>query len=422
MIKRGYTSANSVETDVTERFMRYVGFDTQSDDSSGSQPSTVGQFRLAETLAGELRGMGLTEVSLSGGGYVMATLPASSGLTEVPTVGFIAHLDTSPDMSGRDVRPRIVDYMGGDIVLNETMGTMLSPSAFPELGRYAGQQLIVTDGTTLLGADDKAGIAAIMAAMQYFTDHPEVEHGRVRVGFTPDEEIGRGAEGFDVAAFGCEWAYTVDGGELGEIEYENFNAATAEVHIRGLNVHPGYARGKMVNASQLAMELNSLLPAAQRPEYTTGYEGYFHLTDVKGTVEKATLTYLIRDHDRRMFEEKKALLRSVVGELSRKYSGGSVEVMIQDQYRNMREVIEGRMDIVDIAIEAIEATGVMPCIRPVRGGTDGARLSFAGLPCPNLFSGGLNFHSRYEYLPVQSLKKSMETIIELIKTIKIKYR
>ena len=369
-------------------------------------------MHLAKYLARELKDIGMDDVSLDANGYLMATLPSTTLREGIPTIGFIAHMDTSPDMTGKDVKPRIVTYDGGTIVLNEAEQIVLSPDTFPELANYVGQELIVTDGTTLLGADDKAGIAAIVSAMEYLLAHPKIAHGKVRVGFTPDEEIGRGADRFDVDRFGCDWAYTIDGGEIGELEYENFNAAQAVITIKGRNVHPGYAQNKMINAALLAAELSVSLPNEQRPEKTSGYEGFFHLTRLEATVEEATLHYIIRDHDRALFEQKKDMLRTLANRMETKYPG-CVTVEVRDQYYNMREIIEPGMEVIEYACEAMRAAGVTPRIRPVRGGTDGARLSFMGLPCPNLFAGGLNFHGRYEYLPVRSLEKSKETIIQL---------
>ena len=396
----------------TDRFLRDVSFDTRSDEKAQTTPSTPGQMHLAKYLARELKDIGMDDVSLDANGYLMATLPSTTLREGIPTIGFIAHMDTSPDMTGKDVKPRIVTYDGGTIVLNEAEQIVLSPDTFPELANYVGQELIVTDGTTLLGADDKAGIAAIVSAMEYLLAHPEIAHGKVRVGFTPDEEIGRGADRFDVDRFGCDWAYTIDGGEIGELEYENFNAAQAVITIKGRNVHPGYAQNKMINAALLAAELSVSLPNEQRPEKTSGYEGFFHLTRLEATVEEATLHYIIRDHDRAFFEQKKDLLRTLANRMETKYPG-CVTVEVRDQYYNMREIIEPGMEVIEYACEAMRAAGVTPRIRPVRGGTDGARLSFMGLPCPNLFAGGLNFHGRYEYLPVRSLEKSKETIIQL---------
>lgn len=398
--------------DVLNRFLKYVTFDTQSSETTGTTPSTPGQRVFAEALVEELKAIGLEEISLDEKCYLMATLPANT-TRDIPTIGFIAHLDTSPDMSGKDVRPRVVQYTGGNIVLNEQEDIKLSPMMFPELSDYQGQEIIVTDGTTLLGADDKAGVAAIIAAVDYLKNHPEIEHGKVRIGFTPDEEIGAGADYFDVAKFGCEWAYTIDGGAIGELEYENFNAAAAKVSFKGLNVHPGYAKDKMVNASLLAAEFASWLPMSQRPEHTDGYEGFYHLTAMSGTVEEAQLSYIIRDHVRTAFEEKKKQLAELVKRMNEMHPG-STTLEMRDQYYNMREVIEQKKHVVDLAFDAMKKAGVTPLVRPIRGGTDGARLSFMDLPCPNLFAGGLNFHGRYEFLPVESLKKSMETIIKII--------
>ncbi|MDR2234274.1 MAG: peptidase T [Tannerella sp.] len=398
---------------ISDRFIKYTTFDTQSCDESSTTPSTAGQRVFAGYLVEELKSIGLQDVTIDDNAYVMATLPANDSRPDTPVVGFIAHIDTSPDMTGKDVKACIVDYCGGDIVLNREMDIVLSPGVFPELAKYEGQQLIVTDGTTLLGADDKAGVAAIVSAMEYLGAHPEIRHGKVRIAFTPDEEIGRGADFFDVEKFGCQWAYTVDAGEIGEIEYENFNAAEAKITIKGLNVHPGYAKGKMINASQVGIAFNNMIPNGQRPEYTEGYEGFFHLTQFFGSIEETVLKYIIRDHDRQLFEEKKQLLRSIAEQLNRQYPN-CITLQIRDQYYNMREIIEPRKEIIEIACRAMEAIGVTPVINPIRGGTDGCRLSFMGLPCPNLYAGGLNFHGRYEFLPVRSLEKSMETIIQII--------
>ncbi|GHV06266.1 peptidase T [Bacteroidia bacterium] len=400
---------------LTERFLKYTSFDTQSSDMSETTPSTPGQRRLAEAIAYELKEIGLEDIILDANSYLMATLPATTG-KEVPVIGFIAHLDTSPDLSGKDVNPRIVSYKGGDIVLSEKESIVLSPTMFPELNDYVGQELIVTDGTTLLGADDKAGVAAIISAVEYLKEHPEIEHGKVRIAFTPDEEIGKGANFFDVNRFGCKWAYTIDGGTIGELEYENFNAASARILFKGLNVHPGTAKDKMVNASLLAIEFASWLPSEQRPEHTDNYEGFFHLTSMKGEVEEASLTYIIRDHDRTLFEQKKELLKSLTERMNRKHPGSTC-LLQADQYYNMREMVEPKQHIIRLAFDAMEAVGVTPVVKPIRGGTDGARLSFMGLPCPNLFAGGLNFHGRYEFLPIASLEKSMQTIIKIIESI-----
>lgn len=396
---------------VTDRFLKYVTFGTQSDENTGTTPSTPGQRVFAEALVKELEEIGLEEITLDDNSYLMATLPANTS-KQVPAIGFIAHLDTSPDMSGEHVQPRIVAYTGGEIVLCAEENIILSPRMFPELNDYNGQDLIVTNGKTLLGADDKAGVAAIIAAMKYLKDHPEIEHGKIRIGFTPDEEIGAGADHFDVEKFGCEWGYTIDGGQIGELEYENFNAAAAKIFFKGLNVHPGYAKDKMQNASLLALEFASWLPAEQRPEHTTGYDGFFHLTNMTGTVEEASLSYIIRDHNRDLFEAKKEVLRDLVKQMNEKHPG-SITLELRDQYFNMREVVEPKTFIVDLAFDAMKAVGVTPLVKPIRGGTDGARLSFMGLPCPNIFAGGLNFHGRYEFLPVYSLEKSMETIIKI---------
>ena len=397
---------------VTDRFLKYVTFDTKSSEETGTTPSTPGQRVFAEALVNELEALGLEDISIDEHSYVMATLPANTDSEETPVIGFIAHLDTSPDMSGKDVNPRIVSYQGGDIILNKEDNVVLSPAMFPELNDYVGQELIVTDGKTLLGADDKAGVAAIMGAMQYLKEHTEIKHGKIRIGFTPDEEIGQGADHFDVAKFGCQWGYTIDGGQIGELEFENFNAAGAKIIFKGLNVHPGYAKDKMVNASLLALDFASWLPSAQRPENTTGYEGFFHLTNMTGSVEEATLSYIVRDHDRNLFEQKKQLLQLLVDRMNGMHPE-STRLEIRDQYYNMREVVEPQKHIIDIAFEAMTAVGVKPLVKPIRGGTDGARLSFMGLPCPNIFAGGLNFHGRYEFLPVKSLEKSMETIIKI---------
>ena len=398
---------------IVARFLKYTAFDTQSCEESQTTPSTTGQRVFAGYLCEELKSIGLQDVTIDENAYIMATLPANDPQHDAPVIGFIAHLDTSPDMTGKNVKARIVDYDGGDIVLNKETNTILSPQIFSELTNYAGQQLIVTDGTTLLGADDKAGIAAIVSAMEYLISHPEIKHGKVRVAFTPDEEIGRGADFFDVTKFGCDWAYTVDGSEIGEIEYENFNAAEAIITIKGRNVHPGYAKGKMINASQVGIEFNNLIPAEQRPEFTSGYEGFFHLIYMKGTVEETTMRYLIRDHDHELFEDKKQLLQSIADQLNKQYPN-CIAIEIDDHYFNMRKIVERRKSIIDLACNAMKEIGVVPVIKPIRGGTDGARLSFMGLPCPNLFAGGVNFHGHYEFLPVQSLEKSMETIIQII--------
>ncbi|MDR1500714.1 MAG: peptidase T [Tannerellaceae bacterium] len=401
----------------TERFLLYTSFNTQSSDAQSSDtqsisPSTPGQLLLAGQIADDLLDIGMEDVSLDENGYLMATLPSSSH-RDIPVIGFIAHLDTSPDLSGSGVAPRIIRYEGGDITLDKEGGTVLSPAIFPELNNYIGEDIIVTDGATLLGADDKAGIAAIVSAMHYLIDNPQIEHGKVRIAFTPDEEIGRGADRFDVGRFGCEWAYTVDGGGVGELEYENFNAALAVVSFKGLGVHPGEAKGRMRNAALMAVEFASMLPAGRRPEHTEGYEGFYHLVDIRGSVEEASMTYLIREHDRERFEGDKERLRVLTAMMNGRYPGSST-VSISDQYYNMKEVMECNMHAVDLAAKAMREAGVTPVIKPIRGGTDGARLSYMGLPCPNIFTGGHNFHGRYEFLPVRSLEKCKQTIIKII--------
>ncbi|SDZ91636.1 peptidase T. Metallo peptidase. MEROPS family M20B [Porphyromonadaceae bacterium KH3R12] len=398
--------------DIVDRFIKYARIDTQSDENNTQTPSTQKQFNLAKEVEQEALEMGLTDVSLDNNCYLMATLPANTQ-KKLPVIGFIAHFDTSPDMSGKNVNPRIVkNYDGKEIILNEPKEVVLSPADFPELLHHMGEDIIVTDGTTLLGADDKAGIAAIMSAMQYLIDHPEIEHGKIRIGFTPDEEIGRGADKFDVAKFGADWAYTIDGSEVGELEYENFNAASAKIDIQGRNVHPGYAKGKMVNALHLANELIALLPESERPEHTAGYEGFFHLISLGGTVEEASLSFIIRDHDREKFEERKRLMESAVETLNKKY-GNRLILQMKDQYYNMREKVEPVKYIVDYAYQAMEEVDVKPNVKPIRGGTDGARLSFMGLPCPNIFAGGMNFHGKYEFLPIPSMKKASEVIVKI---------
>ncbi|MDO4789944.1 MAG: peptidase T [Porphyromonas sp.] len=399
---------------IVERFLRYVAVDTKSDPSSNETPSTKKQFDLAQLLKQELETLGLEDISLDDKCYLMASLPANTSKKGIPTIGFVAHMDTAPDMSGKDVKPRIVTFTGEPVTLCEKEQILLSPSMFPEMNRYKGQELIVTDGHTLLGADDKAGVAAIMQMLHYFKEHPEVEHGTIRVGFTPDEEIGRGADFFDVEKFGADFAYTIDGGEIGELEYENFNAAGASIAIRGVNVHPGYAKGKMVNALLLAMELNSLLPAIT-PANTEGYEGFFHLIGIEGGVEDTTVQYIIRDHNREKFEKMKEMLSQAVETINKRYPTAKCTLTMKDQYYNMREIVEPRIEIVNLASEAMQRVGVTPNIKPIRGGTDGSRLSFMGLPCPNIFAGGHNFHGRYEFIPIPSLIKSYEVVCEIAK-------
>lgn len=396
---------------IVDRFLKYVSFDTQSSEESETTPSTAKQFNLANYLKEELTELGFTEIELDANGYLYATLPANTNTKSVPTIGFIAHMDTSPDCSGANVKPRIVkNYDGGDIVLSE--GIVSSPSKFPELLDHIGEDIIVTDGHTLLGADDKAGIAEIVSACVYLMEHPEIEHGKIRVGFNPDEEIGIGAHKFDVEKFGCEFAYTMDGSEIGEIEFDNFNAASAKVNITGCSVHPGYAKDKMINAGRVAAELVSLLPEKETPEHTEGYEGFFHLTGISGNCEKASVSFIIRDHNREIFEQRKQRMQEAVAKINQKY-GNVAQLELKDQYYNMREKVEPMMYIIDIAKQAIEEAGMEPKIRAIRGGTDGAQLSFKGLPCPNIFAGGINFHGPYEFCPVQSLEKAMATIVNI---------
>ena len=404
-------------TTVVDRFLQYVKFDTQSDELTNLTPSTPGQMVFARHLEKELSDLGLTEISLDENGYLMATLPANlpAGVDEksVPVVGFIAHLDTSPDMSGRHVSPRIVEsYDGGDIILNKEKNIILSPTEFPELLNYVGQALIVTDGNTLLGADDKAGIAEIISAVAWLKEHPEVKHGKIRVAFNPDEEIGQGAHKFDVERFAADWAYTMDGGEIGELEYENFNAAVAKVTFNGRNVHPGYAKHKMVNSIRIANQFIIMLPRWETPEHTEGYEGFYHLTAIEGSVEKTVLTYIIRDHDRDRFERRKKELEHLTRKINNEFPGVA-EIEIRDQYYNMREKIEPVMHIIEIAEEAMRRCEVVPKVVPIRGGTDGAQLSFKGLPSPNIFAGGLNFHGRYEFVPVPSMEKAMMVVARI---------
>ncbi len=398
--------------DLKDRFLKYVSFDTQSDESSEKFPSTDKQLGLLKHLVDEMRGLGLTEVAIDKYGYAMGTIPATPGYEHVPVIGFIAHVDTAPDMSGANVKPQIIEkYDGGDIRLNEE--TVMKVSDFPELAFFKGHTLIHTDGTTLLGADDKAGVAEIMTAAEYLLNHPEIKHGKIRLGFTPDEEIGRGVDFFDVKAFGAQFAYTVDGGFEGELEYENFNAAAAKIEIQGRNVHPGYAKDKMINAIQVAVELNALLPAWERPEHTEGYEGFFHCTNLTGTVEKAQISYIIRDHDSEKFKARKALMESAVEFLTRKYGEGVVTLTLKDSYYNMRSMVEPHPQLIEKAIEAMQQADVKPLVKPIRGGTDGARLSFMGLPCPNLFTGGMNFHGRFEYCSLTTMRKATQVILNL---------
>lgn len=400
--------------DITERFLSYVAFDTQSSEESTTTPSTHKQFDLATHLVDELKALGLTEVEMDDMGYVYATLPANTD-EDIPTIGFIAHMDTSPDASGADIKPRIVRaYDGKDLVLDAEAGIVTDVKTFPELLDHVGEDIIVTDGHTLLGADDKAGIAEIVSAMEYLLEHPEIKHGKVRVGFNPDEEIGLGAHHFDVRKFGCDWAYTMDGGELGEIEFENFNAAGAKIEINGVSVHPGYAKGKMVNAALVAADFVHRMPATETPATTEGYEGFFHLTGIEGGVEKATVSYIIRDHDRERFEARKQMVESLVKGMNRQYGEGTLVLNLKDQYYNMREKIEPVMHVIDIIKEAMVQAGVEPQVRAIRGGTDGAQLSFMGLPCPNIFAGGLNFHGPHEFLPIPNLQKACEVVVNIV--------
>ena len=398
---------------ILDRFLRYVSVDTQSNEESETQPSAAKEWNLLKMLEAELKALGV-EVTLDEYGYVMASIPSNLN-KEVPAVGFIAHVDTAPDASGADVKPQIIEnYDGGAIDLKGVAGLQLRPEEFPEMLHYVGQTLITTDGTTLLGADDKAGVAEIMTAVQYLVEHPEVKHGKICIGFTPDEEIGRGVVKFDVPRFGADYAYTMDGGEVGELEFENFNAASAKIHIQGRNVHPDYAKGKMKNAILIGQELNSLLPVEQRPEFTQDYEGFFHLISFKGAVEEADFAYIIRDHDRAKFEAKKVQMQQVTDFINTKYGEGTATLVLKDQYYNMRQEVEPHYFIVEKAIKAMEMADVKPKIQPIRGGTDGANLSFKGLPCPNIFAGGLNFHGKMEFVPLQSMEKASQVILNII--------
>lgn len=399
---------------ITDRFLHYVSFPTTSDENTGMNPSTPGQMVFAQALYEELTQMGLKEVSLDKNGYLMATLPANTD-EKKPTIGFIAHLDTSPDASGKHIKPRIVsNYDGKDILLNQEKQIWLETAKYPEIQQYKGQDIIVTDGTTLLGADDKAGVAEIISAAEYLLEHPEIKHGKIRIGFTPDEEIGQGADHFDVQKFGADFAYTMDGGQIGELEFENFNAAAAKITVHGLNVHPGYAYHKMRNSMRIAYQLAVMIPRWQTPEHTEGYEGFYHLTGMQGDVEKTTLNYIIRDFDRYNFESRKKELQHLVNKVNAEFGEGTAEIEIRDQYYNMREKIEPVMYVVDLAKKAMQAVDVKPVVSPIRGGTDGARLSFEGLPCPNIFAGGHNFHGRFEYVPIQSMQKAMQVILKIV--------
>lgn len=399
--------------DIIKRFISYAIIDTESNPNSDSTPSTKKQWDLANKLAEELKTIGMEDVTIDDNAYIMATLPGNVDY-DVPTIGFIAHFDTSPDFTGANVKPQIIEnYHGGDILLNKEENIVLSPDYFDDLRQYIGQTLITTDGTTLLGADDKAGICEIVSAMEYLINNPQIKHGKIRVGFTPDEEIGRGAHKFDVEKFGADWAYTMDGSQIGELEYENFNAASAKVKIKGKIVHPGYAKGKLINSMYIATQFINSLPTLETPEHTEGYEGFFHLTAISGEVEETVLEYIIRDHDKEKFEARKALFEKLANELNSQYDNNTVVVEIKDQYYNMREKIEPVMHIVDIAEEAMKQLGITPIIKAIRGGTDGSQLSYMGLPCPNIFAGGHNFHGRYEYVPVESMIKATEVICKV---------
>ena len=399
---------------IKNRFLKYVSIDTQSDENSETCPSTEKQLVLLRMLHNELIALGLADVSMDENGYVMGTLPANNGKSG-PAIGFVAHVDTSPDMPGKNIKPRIVEnYDGGDILLNQELNLVLSPNDFPEMKQYKGQSLIVTDGTTLLGADDKAGITEIITAVEYLVKHPEIKHGPIKIGFTPDEEIGRGVDHFDVKKFGADWAYTMDGGEIGELEFENFNAASAKVAIQGRNIHPGYAKGKMQNALLMAMEFNALLPVFDRPEFTQDYEGFFHLVKSEGSVEKASLQYIVRDHDRTLFEKRKETMQQCTDFMNARYGEGCFTLELKDQYYNMREKVEPEYHIVETARKAMVALGIEPHIKPIRGGTDGSRLSYMGLPCPNIFAGGHNFHGKFEFVPLESMEKATQVILKIV--------
>ena len=398
--------------ELKDRFLKYVSFDTESDENSTTFPSTDKQLVLLNYLADEMRMLGMEDVIVDKYGYAMGTIPATKGYENAPVIGFIAHVDTSPDMSGKDVRPRVIEeYDGCDIQLNGSL--TMKVADFPELKNFVGHTLIHTDGTTLLGADDKAGCAEIMTAAEYLISHPEIARGKIRLGFTPDEEIGRGVDYFDVAAFGADFAYTMDGSAEGELEYENFNAAAATIEIQGRNVHPGYAKNKMINAIQVACDLNALIPSIERPEYTTGYEGFYHCVGFNGTVENAKISYIIRDHDSEKFEQKKVFMWSCVDLLQKKYGEGVLKLTLKDQYFNMRKMVEPHPHVIDKAVEAMRMADVEPVIKPIRGGTDGARLSFMGLPCPNIFAGGMNFHGKFEYCSLNTMHKATQVIINL---------
>ena len=408
---------NGIKDNMLQRFLKYVTFDTESCDDATVVPTTEGQFVFARFLEQELKAMGLSEVVLDDKGYLYATLPANTD-KELPVVGFIAHLDTSPDMSGKDVKPRVVNYTGGNIVLSAKDDVVLRVSDFPEVENYIGHDLVVTDGHTLLGADDKAGIAEIVSAIEYLQAHPEIEHGKIRIAFNPDEEIGRGAHNFNVPLFGCDWAYTVDGGAEGELEFENFNAGSALFTIQGRNVHPGYAKGKMLNALRVATSIVTNISAVESPECTDGYQGFYHLMGINGGVDHAEVSYIIRDHNSELFAKRMDFMRNVEKAMCEKYGNGVVSLELKEQYRNMREQVEPKMHIIELAKMAMQKADVVPLVKPIRGGTDGAQLSFMGLPCPNLFAGGVNFHSRYEFVSVQVMEKAMMTVVNIAAGVK----
>lgn len=408
---------NGIKDNMLQRFLKYVTFDTESCDDATVVPTTEGQFVFARFLEQELKAMGLSEVVLDDKGYLYATLPANTD-KELPVVGFIAHLDTSPDMSGKDVKPRVVNYTGGNIVLSAKDDVVLRVSDFSEVEHYIGHDLVVTDGHTLLGADDKAGIAEIVSAIEYLQAHPEIEHGKIRIAFNPDEEIGRGAHNFNVPLFGCDWAYTVDGGAEGELEFENFNAGSALFTIQGRNVHPGYAKGKMLNALRVATSIVTNIPAMESPECTDGYQGFYHLMGINGGVDHAEVSYIIRDHNSELFAKRMDFMRNVEKAMCEKYGNGVVSLELKEQYRNMREQVEPKMHIIELAKMAMQKADVVPLVKPIRGGTDGAQLSFMGLPCPNLFAGGVNFHSRYEFVSVQVMEKAMMTVVNIAAGVK----
>ena len=403
-----------MKEEVLKRFLKYISIDTKSNDESESCPSSANQFELAKVLEAELKQIGLTDVSLDENCYIMATLPANTN-EKIPVIGFIAHMDTSPDMSGKDIKPQIINnYQGTDIVLNKEQNLVLTTKEFPELKEYLGQTIIHTDGTTLLGADDKAGIASIMTAMDYLVQHPEIKHGTIKVGFTPDEEVGRGVDHFKVEKFAADFAYTIDGGGVGELEYENFNAAHAKITINGRNIHPGYAKNKMYNSILIALELNNLLPIEQRPEYTQDYEGFYHLIKMDGSVETSTIQYIIRDHDPAKFESKKAFIKDCCDFINKKYRENTAVLELKDQYFNMKKMVEPVIHVVETAKKAMELLDIVPVVVPIRGGTDGARLSYMGLPCPNIFAGGHNFHGKFEYVPLESIEKASRVILKII--------